>query len=71
MDPSASMKIDRSAGSCVLSSFTFCFTRAATSSGLAPGASVIEMNTVSLPLEYYGRLVGFARELDLRDVAER
>ena len=52
MDPSASMKIVISAGSCVLSSFTFSFTRAVISSGLAPGASVIEMNTVSLPLEY-------------------
>ena len=38
---------------------------------MAPGASVIAMNTVSLPLEYTARLVRFAREFDLRDVAER
>ena len=51
IDRSESKKIVMSAGSCVSISFTLLFTRAATSRGLAPGASVIAMNTVSLPLE--------------------
>ncbi len=52
IDRSESMKMVMSAGSCASISFTLIFTLAATSSGLAPGASVIAMNTVSLPLEY-------------------
>ena len=51
IDKSESIKMVMSAGSCVSISFTLLFTLAATSSGLAPGASVIAINTVSLPLE--------------------